>query len=152
MFPWWKRSNKLEVISRKNSFLQFSFLNWNKIVIFLSLRSWRGNVDKSAPLSQTSHVFPSIIFYGFMMVCAIWYHLYNLKNVKNIYGGMFFLIKLHAPASLLKVTRPHGCFSHFLNCTNTTKSCKLSYFHHLRTHFDCEVQCIWWRLDPDQGN
>ena len=22
------------------------------------------------------------------MLCAIWYHLYNLKNVKNIHGGM----------------------------------------------------------------
>ena len=142
MFPWWKRSNKLEIISRKNSFLQFSFLNRNKIIIFLSLRSWRGNVGKSALLSQTSHVFPSIIFYGFMMVCAIWCHLYNLKNVKNIYGGVVFLIKLQALASLLKVTLPHGCFSRFLNCTNVTKSCKLSHFYHLRTHFDCEVQLI----------
>ena len=27
------------------------------------------------------------------MRCAIWYHLYNLKNVKNTYGGMLFLVK-----------------------------------------------------------
>ena len=25
---------------------------------------------------------------------AIWYHLYNLKNVKNTYGEMFLLVKL----------------------------------------------------------
>ena len=30
----------------------------------------------------------------FVMRCAIWYHLYNLKNVKNTYGEMFLLVKL----------------------------------------------------------
>ena len=29
------------------------------------------------------------------MFCPIWYHLYNLKNVKNTHGGMSFLVKLH---------------------------------------------------------
>ena len=27
---------------------------------------------------------------------AIWYHLYNLKNVKNTVGGVLLLIKLQA--------------------------------------------------------
>ena len=36
--------------------------------------------------------------------CAIWYHLCNLTNVK------------------IKLTLVHGCFSRFLNCTNSTKS------------------------------
>ena len=40
------------------------------------------------------------------MLCAIWYHLYNLKNVKNTYEG-----------KLLKVTLHHVCFTRFLNCT-----------------------------------
>ena len=31
--------------------------------------------------------------------CAIWYHLYNLKNVKNAHGGKLLLVKLHAEAS-----------------------------------------------------
>ena len=30
------------------------------------------------------------------------------------------------PAALLKVALLHGCFSHFLNCTNGTKSHKTS--------------------------
>ena len=30
--------------------------------------------------------------------CAIWYHLYNLKNVKNIHGGVLILVKLQASA------------------------------------------------------
>ena len=28
------------------------------------------------------------------MRCGIWYHLYNLKNVKNTYGGVLLLLKL----------------------------------------------------------
>ena len=47
-----------------------------------------------------------------MTLCAIWYYLYNLKNVKNT-----------QPATLLKLKLLHGCFSRFLNCTNDTKSC-----------------------------
>ena len=37
------------------------------------------------------------------------------------------------PATLLKVTLLHGCFSRFLNCTNGTKSCKTS-LRNLFTH------------------
>ena len=36
---------------------------------------------------------------------AIWYHLYNLKNVKNTHGGVLLLVKLQVLA----------CFSCFLN-------------------------------------
>ena len=28
--------------------------------------------------------------------CAIWYHLYNLKNVKNTHEGVLLLVKLQA--------------------------------------------------------
>ena len=49
------------------------------------------------------------------MFCTIWYHLNNLKNVKNTHGG-----ELLVP----KVTLRHGCFSRFSNCKNGTKSHK----------------------------
>ena len=49
-------------------------------------------------------------------VAQFWYHLYNLKNIKNIHGGML------QPATLLKVSLLHGCFSRILNCINGTKS------------------------------
>ena len=29
------------------------------------------------------------------MLCVIWYHLYNLKNVKNTNGGVLLLVKLY---------------------------------------------------------
>ena len=48
---------------------------------------------------------------------AISYLLYSLKSVKNNNGGV--LLK---PATLLKVTLLHDCFSRLLNCTNGTKS------------------------------
>ena len=32
------------------------------------------------------------------MRCAIWYHLYNLKNVRNTYGGVLILVKLQESA------------------------------------------------------
>ena len=28
------------------------------------------------------------------MLCAIWYHLRNLKNIKNTHGGVLLLVKL----------------------------------------------------------
>ena len=57
------------------------------------------------------------------MRCAICYHLYNLKNVKNTHGGVLILLKLQAAAcNFTKINTPHGCFSRFLNCTNGTKS------------------------------
>ena len=59
------------------------------------------------------------------MRCAIWYHVYNLKNMKSTHGGVLLLVKLK-PATLLKVTLLHGCFSCSLNFANGTKSRKAS--------------------------
>ena len=33
-------------------------------------------------------------FHAYVMFCAIWYHLYNLKNMKNTHGGVLFIVKL----------------------------------------------------------
>ena len=60
------------------------------------------------------------------MLCAIWYHFYNLKNVKNTHGGV--IIKLKAKdCNLLKLSILHECFSHSSNCTNGTKLRKASH-------------------------
>ena len=52
------------------------------------------------------------------MVCAMWHHLYNFKNVKNtsvdISKAAGFSAGFQASAS------------RFLNCTNGIKSCKAS--------------------------
>ena len=49
-----------------------------------------------------------------------WYHLYNLKKVKNTNRGVIL-------ATLLKVPLLHGCFLRFLNCRNSTKLWKASH-------------------------
>ena len=35
-------------------------------------------------------------YISYETLCANWYHLYNLKNVKNTHGGAFLLAKLQA--------------------------------------------------------
>ena len=59
-----------------------------------------------------------------VVLCAIWYHLQNLKNVKNTHGGLLLLvfILLLRPATLLKVMLLHGYYSRVLNCSNGTKN------------------------------
>ena len=61
----------------------------------------------------------------FVVRCAIWYHLYNLKNVKNTHGGVLILVKLQAEVcNFTKINTPPWVFLAFLNCTNGTKSRK----------------------------
>ena len=56
------------------------------------------------------------------MLWAIWYCLYNFKNVMNTQGGVLLLSKLQTEAcNFTKVTLLHGCFSRFLNCANGIK-------------------------------
>ena len=49
------------------------------------------------------------------MRCAIWYHLYNLKNVKNTHGGVLILVKLQAEACnfTTKINTPPWVFFTF---------------------------------------
>ena len=50
-----------------------------------------------------------------LLLCAIWYHMHNLKNVKNNDGGVLLLVKLQTELStLLKVALLHRYFSRFL--------------------------------------
>ena len=48
------------------------------------------------------------------MRCAIWYHLYNLKNVENTHGGVLILVKLQAEAcNFTKINTPPWLFFTF---------------------------------------
>ena len=48
------------------------------------------------------------------MRCSIWYHLYNVKNVKNITGGVLILVKLQAEAcNFTKINSPPWMFFTF---------------------------------------
>ena len=51
------------------------------------------------------------------MRCAIWYHMYNLKNVKNT----------HREVLVTKSNTPPWVFFTLFNCTNGTKSRNISH-------------------------
>ena len=54
----------------------------------------------SVPLTNESTNVLSFCTDGYVMLCAIWYHLYNLKSVKNTHGGVLLLVKLQVLFSL----------------------------------------------------
>ena len=50
----------------------------------------------------------------YVMCCAIWYYLYNLKNVKNTHGGVLISVKLQVLAcNFTKVNNPPWVFLTF---------------------------------------
>ena len=51
--------------------------------------------------------------FEFVMCCAIWYHLNNLENVKNTYGGLLPLVKWHALICNFTKSNTSGYFSRF---------------------------------------
>ena len=81
------------------------------------------------------------------MRCAIWYYLYNLKNVKTTMEGCYGLACNFT--TLLKVTLLHGCFSRFSNWTVGTKSRKTSLLiikkekFHLQKDWKKSHCCPW---------
>ena len=63
------------------------------------------------------------------MLCAIWYHLYNIKNVKNTHGELILLVKLHVEAcNFTKSITPPSVLFMFFKLHKYTKSRKASQF------------------------
>ena len=74
--------------------------------------------------------YKKIISFLYVMHYVIWYHLHNLKNVKNTHGGVLLLVKLQASAcNFTKSNVLYRCFLRFLNCTNGTKSVNATHIH-----------------------
>ena len=58
------------------------------------------------------------------MLCAIWYHLYNLKNLKKTHGGKLLLVKFQAEAcNFLKNNRPPWVFFTFSKSHKMIPNC-----------------------------
>ena len=66
-----------------NSFTGISFLDQENITLCFFL-TW--NIFKE--------MLRLACIRKYVMHCAIWYHLYNFKNVKNTHGGVLLLVKL----------------------------------------------------------
>ena len=45
----------------------------------------------------------------YVMHCAFWYHLYNLKNMKNTHAGVLLLVKLKAGTKSRKTSHSYLC-------------------------------------------
>ena len=41
----------------------------------------------------------------YVVFCAIWYHLYNLENVKNIHAGVLLLVQLQALSKCYQIAQ-----------------------------------------------
>ena len=52
--------------------------------------------DADGSLTQAEKELKKMEKVIYVMFCAIWYHLCNLKNVKNTYGGVLRSVKLQA--------------------------------------------------------
>ena len=62
-----------------------------------------------------------------LMLCVIWYHLHDLKNVKNIHGWVLLSVKLQTLAcNFNKIITPPCAFFTFLNLYKWRKSRKAS--------------------------
>ena len=96
--------------------LNFVLLQNHVVVAYVWFQSGR----QSATLFQES-LFSDSYLKARETPCTIWYHLYNLKNVKNTHGEVLLL-------KLLKKNSPL-CFSCFSNSTDGTKSYKVSEVH-----------------------
>ena len=69
------------------------------------------------------------------MLYAIWYHLHNLKNMKNTYEGVLLLVKLQASACYFTKSKTPAleCFSRFLSCANDIPNCAMYHKHSNRS-------------------
>ena len=85
--------------------------------------------------------------------CATWYHLYNLKSVKNTHGGVLPLVKLQASANnFAKSNTPPLVFFKFF------KLCKwyqivqwiTIVLIHVLTSRSCNFLTIWFSNKPNQ--
>ena len=61
------------------------------------------------------------------MFCAVWYQLYNLRNVKHPWRSVTFS----------KSNTPSWIFFTFLNCANITKSRTASHYKYKHSKLNC---------------
>ena len=82
----------------------------------------------------------------FVMLCVIWYHLYNFKNMKNTQGGVLMLVKLQALAfNFTKSNTPPWVFFTFFKLYNA-KSRNASHLMHERFYWFIKSYTDQWSL------
>ena len=80
-----------------------------------------------------------------VMRCAIWYHLYNLINVKNTHGGMLILVRLQASAcNFTKINTPPWVFFAFFKIVKMVPN--RATHHKLRIYEQNHSKISHWQL------
>ena len=78
------------------------------------------------------------------MLCAIQYHLYSLKNVKNTHGGLLLLVRLQAACNFTKSNTPLRVFFAFFKSYKWYQSCNVSQIYwSLTTTFRDRMFASW---------
>ena len=74
-------------------------------------------------------------------LCVIWHHLYNLKNMRNTYGGVLHLVKLKAEASnFTESNTPPWVFVMFFKLYKWYQMAQgISYKHFSVKYGDCTI-------------
>ena len=85
------------------------------------------------PISSSSYV----------TLCAIWYHLHDLKIMKNIHWRVLLLV--------LKVTFVHGCFSRLFKTVQMTVRMCLST-HHVCVSGSNKIKFLLFCFISNMGN
>ena len=87
-------------VFRKNNLKYYGFMFSEE-----GMKPEPGKIQKiqETPAPESKKAFESFLgltkyMKRFVLRCAIWYHLYNLKNVKSTHGGVLILVKLRASA------------------------------------------------------
>ena len=65
-----------------------SKINWKSFTKGINLNIF--------PFFSPKRIYEYTYVFIYVLRCAIWYHLYNLKNVKNTHEGVLRLVKLQA--------------------------------------------------------
>ena len=101
---------------------------------WVRLFNWyhRSSTDTIKVQRSSTILFTKVTTMEYETLCAIWYHFYNLKTVKNTYGGVLLLIKLLASAcNFTKSNTPPWLFFTFFKLYKWYKIAKgITYIHH----------------------
>ena len=87
------------------------------------------------------------LFLYTVVLCAIGYHLHNLKNAKDTHGRKLLSVKTQdKTCNVTKSNTLSWVFSTFLNCTNGTNLRKASHIFSKRKHLkDCEECFLFYQ-------
>ena len=73
------------------------------------------------------------------MLCAIWYHLCNLKYLKNTHGGVFLLVKLQTLAcNFTKSNTPSWVFFTFFKLNGWYQIAQCIIYRKQSIYFHCK--------------